>query len=977
VTRLTPTTNSGLCGTPLGWLTVNPTVVALLVSHDGTRWLPAVVDGLGAQTVPLTGVVCVDTGSKDDSVDLLLDAFDEVVTVSGRTAYPEAVRIGLEQVAPEAAEWVWLLHDDSNPAPDALACLLAAAAEDPEADVLGPKLREWPSLKRLLEVGVTISGTGRRETGLEAGEYDQGQHDEVRQVLAVNTAGMLVRRSVFDRLGGLDDHLPLFGNDLDFGWRAAAAGVRTVVVPQAVVFHAEAAHRGVRRTPLTGRHTHYQERRAALFTLLANAPARALLWMTVRLFFGTLLRMIGFLVVRSAGEALDDLAALVSVYLSPGEIRQARRARRTSGDHDPRPLLAPWWVPYRHGLDFVGDIAAAATNQAQDVADRRRAAKEAAAPAPLRRPVAVHDDEDAVAEDTGLVARFFTNPLAVALTIVAVLSIVGVREAFGLVTGGGLAPAPADAATLWHLWIQPWHALGTGTAVPAPPYTAPLAVLGLVLGNSAAAAVSALLLLAVPLAMWGAWRMLRVVGRLVDPGGSPRWLVALGAVTYALVPVTSGAWGDGRLGVVVAAVLLPWLAHAALGFSDPEPDRRWRAAWRTGFLLALTAAFEPVAWVFAVLLTVVVVVIAYAVTRSLPRDRSVWGPPAVALGIVPVLLAPWWLPALWHGAGSLLLMETGRQPYPSLGFGDLLLGRFGSDVGGPWWLGAMLVVLAVLALVPRATRIPVLVVWLVAAVAALTAALLSWVPLPLPGGSVRPGIAVLMVVLHGCFVLAAMLGAQGLVTILRRSRAEHHQVLLVGLAFVAAVVPAIGLGWFVWQGPGDLASSEDSGIPTYMTDESIASPANGILVIRGDVAHGLRFTVRRGDGDTIGENEIQYASEPDPAFTADVRALVSRPTPGVVSDLAKAGILYVVLPSPADGDVAAGLDATDGLVQASAEDRSTRAWSVGVPVDPHAMDGPGSLARGVLLVVQGLAVLVVLVLCLPTWRATRRRSDES
>ena len=307
---------------------MNPTVVALLVSHDGSRWLPAVIDGLRSQTVPLAGVVCVDTGSHDDSPDLLLDAFDEVVTVSGRTAYPEAVRIGLEQVPVEAAEWVWLLHDDSNPAPDALERLLDAAAADPEADVLGPKQREWPSLKRLLEVGVTISGTGRRETGLEAGEYDQGQHDEVRQVLAVNTAGMLVRRAVYDRLGGLDDNLPMFGNDLDFGWRAAAAGVRTVVVPEAVVFHAEAAHRGVRRTPLTGRHTHYHERRAALFTLLANAPARALPWQVVRLFFGTLLRMIGFLVVRSAGEALDDLAALFSVYAGPREIRRARRARR-------------------------------------------------------------------------------------------------------------------------------------------------------------------------------------------------------------------------------------------------------------------------------------------------------------------------------------------------------------------------------------------------------------------------------------------------------------------------------------------------------------------------------------------------------------------------------------------------------------------------------------------------------------------------
>jgi hypothetical protein len=231
-------------------------------------------------------------------------------------------------------------------------------------------------------------------------------------------------------------------------------------------------------------------------------------------------------------------------------------------------------------------------------------------------------------------------------------------------------------------------------------------------------------------------------------------------------------------------------------------------------------------------------------------------------------------------------------------------------------------------------------------------------------------------VLHGCFVLAGMLGAQGLVTILRRSRAEHHQVLLVGLAAVAAVVPAFGLAWFVIQGPGDLANSDDSGIPAYMTDSAVAADANGILVIRGDVADGLRFTVRRGAGDTVGENEIQYASKPDPAFTADVRALVSRPTGTVVSDLAGAGIRYIVLPAPADGDVAAGLDATDGLVQASAETRSTRAWQVGAPVDPHAVDGPGSVPREVLLVIQGLAILVVTVLCLPTWRAVRRR-DES
>ncbi|HYF71549.1 MAG TPA: glycosyltransferase family 2 protein, partial [Nocardioides sp.] len=626
-------------------------VSALLVSHDGARWLPAVIEGLRGQRTPVDDVVVVDTTSRDGSTDLLHAAFSgpsgDVVSAPGSTSFPAAVSLGLEEMRRRGSdsEWVWILHDDANPDPGALAALLAAAAADPDVDVLGPKLREWPSLKRLLELGVTISGTGRRETGLERGEYDQGQHDQVRDVLAVNTAGMLVRRSVLEQLGGLDPQLPIFGNDVDFGWRAAMAGHRTVVVPDAVVFHAEAAHRGLRRTPLTGRHTHYQERRAALYTLLVNARRRALLWLTVRLAVGTLLRMVGFLLVRAVGEALDDLAALLSIYTRPGQIRAARRARRELGldEERARPLLAPWWLPYRHGLDFLGDLVAAATNQAQDVAERRRAAAAEHAPAStVARP---RSEEDELTEDTGAVARFLTNPVALSLAVVVVLGLVGAREALGGVAGGGLSPVPSEVSDWWRLHTETWHPLGTGTAVPAPPYLVVLALLAVVLGGSPTAAVSAVLVLAVPVGLWGAWRFLRVVGRLVTPSGAPRWALLWGASTWAVVPVASGAWGDGRLGVVVGSALLPWLAHAALGFADPAADRRWRAAWRTGLLLSVAAAFAPVLWLFAVLLGLVVVAAAFAIVRGAGRDRSVWGPPATALGLVPLLLSPWWVPA--------------------------------------------------------------------------------------------------------------------------------------------------------------------------------------------------------------------------------------------------------------------------------------------------------------------------------------------
>src|SRR5690606_24089578 len=250
-------------------------------------------------------LVAVDTGSRDDCIDLLVPVLgdDAVLSAPVKTSYPAAVQRALDALPPVEDEWIWLLHDDSNPAPDALAALVAAVAEHPEVDIFGPKLREWPSLRRLLELGVTISGTGRRETGLERGEYDQGQHDQSRRVLAVNTAGMLVRREVLESLGGFDEALPLFGNDIDFGWRAARAGHQTYVVPEAVVFHAEAASRGARTTPLTGRHPHYLMRRAALFTLLANVERPQLLWQTIRLLFGSLLRILGLLSLRAVGEA--------------------------------------------------------------------------------------------------------------------------------------------------------------------------------------------------------------------------------------------------------------------------------------------------------------------------------------------------------------------------------------------------------------------------------------------------------------------------------------------------------------------------------------------------------------------------------------------------------------------------------------------------------------------------------------------------
>ena len=948
------------------------TVTALLVSHEGARWLPAVLAGLRDQQLPPDRILAVDTGSGPDTLGLLTDALgpDAVATCDGH--FPDAVRQALATID---SEWVWILHDDANPDPGALKELVAAA-EAHDADILGPKLREWPSLRRLLELGVTISATGRRETGLERGEYDQGQHDNVREVLAVNTAGMLVRREVLERLDGFEPELPLFATDIDFGWRAARAGHKTIVVPQAVVFHAEAGHRGLRRTRLMGRRTrtHRAEREATLFVLLANG--RRPFWMMIRLFFGSLVRVLGFLLSRQPGHATDELVALGHVYTHPLRIRRARRRRRAVHGAQPvdvRPLLAPWWVPYRHGLDFVVDLGTAAAMEGRDAAERRRAKRleaAAAASAGSHTGLAVHHppaDEEELAADSGWLVRFFTSPMAVISLVLVLLALYAARVAFQPLEGGALSPAPDKPSDWWDLVLHGWHHLAQGTDAPDPGYLLPFSVVSSLPFLSPNGVVGALFLLAVPVAGWGAWRVGKVVAELGSGVEASRLLVGWAAATYAVVPAVSGAWGHGRFGVVASAALLPWLAHAALGFVEPSSDRRWRAGWRCGLLLSLITAFTPVAWLYFLLVVIGVLLVGRRLIGEPMRERSAWGPLAVALAAPPVLLLPGTLGVLGHDVGAIFL-EAGRlasTPGPE----GLITGRF-DEVAAPMWIGLALVIPAALALFRRRSRIAVVICWILIALAAFLAMLLSRITISLPGGEARPGLGFLLLVIQGALITAVLVAGHG-VRAEMAGRLSWRQPVALVLTAMIVVVPIAGWAWWLAGPDDDLGRPTAGDVPAYMEQVTRSAPGHGVLVLHGDVESGLTWFVQRGDGTTLGDDEILALTEPDAALDKDVAALVSQPDTDVVGRMPGHGIDYIVMPAPVDPQVAATLDAASGITQASAADRDTRAWQFDEPAPADAIDGDGPWWHPPLLALQILAILVIIVLCGPTRRELR------
>ncbi|MFJ3883425.1 glycosyltransferase [Streptomyces sp. NPDC090077] len=928
-------------------------VTAVLVAHDGARWLPETLAGLLAQERPAQNHVAADTGSADDSARLLAEALgdDRVLHLARRTGFGAAVDeaarsagtptpeelpylkrpSGWDPVSRtwrddtydlpdfphgEPVQWLWLLHDDSAPEPDALTELLRVADGNPDAAVIGPKLRGWYDRKQLLEAGVTLARSGRRWTGLDRREQDQGQHDQVRPVLSVSTAGMLVRRDVYDALGGFDRRLPLMRDDVDLCWRAHSAGHTVLVAPDAVLRHAEAASRERRTVDCAGRSSvspHRVDKAGAVHTLLANTPGRALPYVMLRLLLGTLLRTLGYLVGKAPGQAVDELTGLLATLLRPARLLTARRARRRPAvpAAELRPLFPPPGATLRAGAEQL----AAHLGSGRD-----------SDPAPAGRhggPLGSGPGDDAGHLDTGRpgrLRRIARNPSPVLFAGLLLVSLVACRALIGggSLMGGALLPAPS-AAGLWHAHTGDWQPVGTGTTAGAPPYLAVLAGLSALFLGSTQAALTLLLVCSVPLAGLTAYFASR-------PLVTSRLLRAWAAVGYAFLPAVTGALAGGRLGTAVLAVLLPLIARSAAtahGLTGAEQGtepgsgqgagqgRGRRAVWTYALLLTPATAFTPVVWPLAAVLGTA------AVLARRPHRKTYALRLLVVLAVPVAVLAPWSLGLFTHPGR--FLHEAGL-PY---GTGSATpLGLLTADPGGPGTTGRLLlagVLLAALAALLRADRrFAVGTAWTAALAGLLLAVLLN-----------RTGWAGPGTLLYGLGLLAAAaLGADGAKYRVAARSFGWRQPLAALTALAAAAGPLfLGAAWAVAGADGPLQRRDPVQVPAVVAEHSGDTNRTRTLVLGGDSPATVSYALVRGSGARLGDAELLAAAGPEPRLAKAVSSLVSGSGANQSEQLSAFAVRYVMIPPGGSAPMRRILDGTPGLKQRHQND-GTALWEV-------------------------------------------------
>ena len=218
-------------------MTVHPRVSVVLVNYKGADDTLIALDGLKALNWPREAleVVVVDNASGDDSLEKLRPRAGDITLVESdeNVGFAGGCNLGVQSVT---GEIVAFLNNDAKPDPDWLVHAVAGFDSSPRVGAVASRVLDWDG-KTIDYAGAGLTWYGMGYRPLSAHAADRKKEASAGPVLFGTGSAMLVRRDVFDELGGFDEDFFMFFEDVDFGWRVNLAGYVFHYAPDSLVFH--------------------------------------------------------------------------------------------------------------------------------------------------------------------------------------------------------------------------------------------------------------------------------------------------------------------------------------------------------------------------------------------------------------------------------------------------------------------------------------------------------------------------------------------------------------------------------------------------------------------------------------------------------------------------------------------------------------------------------------------------------------------
>jgi GT2 family glycosyltransferase len=223
-------------------------VSIIIPFQDRLELLRGCLRSLGRSTYRRREIVLVDNGSRQRSTQRFLELVEgrrgmSVVSCPGEFNFSRLCNQGARAAT---GDYLLFLNNDTEVLTAQWIERMLRVALLPEVGVVGAILLYPDGTLQHAGLYPRPDGVwihGYRGLPLEA-PGDQGELPFIHTVPAVTGACLLIRRGLFEAVGGFDERLPLTYNDVDLCQRIQRLGKQVVVTPHARLLHYEALSRG-------------------------------------------------------------------------------------------------------------------------------------------------------------------------------------------------------------------------------------------------------------------------------------------------------------------------------------------------------------------------------------------------------------------------------------------------------------------------------------------------------------------------------------------------------------------------------------------------------------------------------------------------------------------------------------------------------------------------------------------------------------
>jgi len=237
---------------------VEPNVSIVIVTFNSRNELLACLKSCEGLHYTNYEIVVIDNGSRDALALPGLQGWSKHVRTVLRSpvnlGYPKAANLGIQDALAQEMDYVLLLNDDTEVAPDFLGVLVNAAEDMPRVGAVGPVIYYFIEPRKVWFAGGWFDRQACAIQVPTPEQLDQGGETAPVEFEYLTGCCLLVKRKVIDAIGLFDERFYLYWEDADWILRMTAAGFRLAMVPQAHIWHKISVSVGGPDSPMKAYH---------------------------------------------------------------------------------------------------------------------------------------------------------------------------------------------------------------------------------------------------------------------------------------------------------------------------------------------------------------------------------------------------------------------------------------------------------------------------------------------------------------------------------------------------------------------------------------------------------------------------------------------------------------------------------------------------------------------------------------------------